>query len=230
MARAVAWSVATRAGARVAGAVATGTRAHRKTRRLDASATLEPLPATRLGTHDSDTQPNCETCSPRRRFARMARPAKRRSFVISLDEPPETRWREVLRTFKSQITAMLVASEDLQAFDDLGPSARFACRQLLLALPEEQRREVRSAAEELGIDLHVAAASQILYEAAVFGEHLEALASAEEEGEAEGSGVAAPRTRIGCTAVAIDCSDIPVHARTLDWMMAGALAPVADPQ
>ena len=144
----------------------------------------------------------------------MARPAKRRSFVISLDEPPETRWREVLRTFKSQITAMLVASEDLQAFDDLGPSARFACRQLLLALPEEQRREVRSAAQELGIDLHVAAASQILYEAAVFGEHLEALASAEEEGEAEGSGVAAPRTRIGCTAVAIDCSDIPVHART----------------
>ena len=157
----------------------------------------------------------------------MPRSAKRRSFVISLDEPPEVRWREVLRTFKAQITAMLVASEDLQAFDYLGPSARFACRKLLLSLPEEQRREVRSAAEELGIDLHVAAASQILYEAAVFGEHLEALAgSAEKEGEAEGSGVAAPRTRIGCTAVAVDCSDVPVHARTLDWMMAGALTPV----
>ena len=94
----------------------------------------------------------------------MPRSAKRRSFVISLDAPPETRWREVLRAFKPQITAMLLASEDLQAFDNLGPSARFACRKLLLALPEEQRREVGSAAEELGVDLHVAAASQVLYD------------------------------------------------------------------
>ena len=96
--------------------------------------------------------------------AAMPRSAKRRSFVISLDAPPETRWREVLRAFKPQITAMLLASEDLQAFDNLGPSARFACRKLLLALPEEQRREVGSAAEELGVDLHVAAASQVLYD------------------------------------------------------------------
>ena len=96
--------------------------------------------------------------------AAMPRSAKRRSFVISLDAPPEVRWREVLRAFKPQITAMLLASEDLQAFDNLGPSARFACRKLLLALPEEQRREVGSAAEELGVDLHVAAASQVLYD------------------------------------------------------------------
>ena len=73
---------------------------------------------------------------------------------------------------------------------------------------------MRSAAEELGIDVHLAAASQILYEAAVFSENFEALA-----GNTEGS--SGPRTCIGCTAVAIDCADVPVHARTLDWAMPG---------
>lgn len=146
----------------------------------------------------------------------MPRSTKRSAFRISLDEQPEIRWREVLSTFKPQIVALLKSSEDLKAFDALGPSARFACRKLLLTLPAEQQREVRSAAEELGIDLHVAAASQILYEAAVFGENLEALAG---NAEAEGSG--SPRARIGCTAVAVDCIDVPVHARTLDWMMPG---------
>ena len=68
----------------------------------------------------------------------MPRSAKR-TFVISLDDPPEVRWREVFRAFKPQITALLRASEDLEAFDALGPSARFACRKLLLALPSEQR-------------------------------------------------------------------------------------------
>ena len=69
----------------------------------------------------------------------MPRSSAKRTFVISLDDPPEVRWREVFRAFKPQITALLRASEDLEAFDALGPSARFACRKLLLALPSEQR-------------------------------------------------------------------------------------------
>ena len=126
--------------------------------------TAPPLQPPFRRTQSSDSAAQTVSPLPLAEAAAMPRSAKRRSFVISLDAPPEVRWREVLRAFKPQITAMLLASEDLQAFDNLGPSARFACRKLLLALPEEQRREVGSAAEELGVDLHVAAASQVLYD------------------------------------------------------------------
>ena len=132
-------------------------------------------------------------------------------YVISLDEPPETRWREVLRAYKPKLLRILSMSEELRAYDNL---PRFACRQLLRALPSDARQEVWGAAEELGIGEHVVAATQILYEAAVFGETLECLATG-----VEGGG--GPRARLGCTAVAIDCADVPIHARTLDWMMPG---------
>jgi hypothetical protein len=143
-------------------------------------------------------------------------PVSKRKYIISLDEPPETRWCEVIRAYKRKIKAILATSEDLAVFFALGQSAQVACRQLLRALPPEQRQEVCSAAEELGISVHVAAAAQILYEAAVFGETFEALA-----GNAEAESRGGPRARLGCTAVAVDCEDVPLHARTLDWMMPG---------
>ena len=75
------------------------------------------------------------------------------------------------------------------------------------ALPHEQQCELRGAAEELGIAQHIAVAAQVLYEAAVYGEVF-----VHEAGR---------RVQLGCTAVAIDGVDCPIHARTLDWTMPG---------
>jgi hypothetical protein len=148
-----------------------------------------------------------------------------RSFVISLDEAPEERWREVISAFKPQITRLLAASDELKAFLALGPRAQFACRQLLRTLPAEQQREVRGASKLLGIGEHCGAATQLLYEAAVFAETFEALGGHghgddgdDDGGSGRGGG---PRARLGCTAVAIDCAECPVHGRTLDWIMPG---------
>ena len=49
-----------------------------------------------------------------------------RRFVVSLDEPPETRWRAVLRAFKPKILKILASSEELQVYDSLGPNENYA--------------------------------------------------------------------------------------------------------
>ena len=95
-----------------------------------------------------------------------------RAFVVSLDDPPEVRWREVARAYKRQIRKILRSSDDLQQCAALGPACKFACRRLLLSLPSEQRREVQGMACELGIEEHTAAAVQLMYEAAVVSEPL----------------------------------------------------------
>ena len=79
----MAWAVATRAGARVAGAGATGVV---RTSQNQAASRKRHFGTAHVPAATRNTQPNCETCGrrPRTRFARM--PAKRRLFVISLDE------------------------------------------------------------------------------------------------------------------------------------------------
>ena len=120
---------------------------------------------------------------------------------------------------KRKILSIKKASEELQALDSLGPTAQLLCRQLLQLLPSEQRREVRHAAEALDIGEHVAAGTQLLYEGAVFGELFESFGGG--GGDSVGESGGGPRARLGCTAVALDCVDVPLHARTLDWMMPG---------